>query len=247
MREQLKLLEELQRRDAHLQELEASRKALPEKMQSLKQNLVRMEALLQKEREGLADIEKFRREQETQLKIEEANITKAKAKQSQVRGGKEYSAAQRELEATRRTVSEREEEILKLIEAIDKSRKAIAAHEEDVARLREHVAQEEIPAMKELERIEREAAEDKRERELIAAKVEPELLKKYGTIRMRRGLALAPVVQGVCQGCHMAIPPQLYNVLQRADSVETCPNCHRLVYWDQVFKDEELEREEASS
>ncbi|MBA3503878.1 MAG: hypothetical protein H0T65_26190, partial [Deltaproteobacteria bacterium] len=34
----------------------------------------------------------------------------------------------------------------------------------------------------------------------------------------------------VCQGCHMALPPQLNNILARMESIETCPRCSRLVY-----------------
>ena len=61
--------------------------------------------------------------------------------------------------------------------------------------------------------------------------------KKYSAIRMRRGLAMAPVKNGTCQGCNMNIPPQLYNVLQRGQTVETCPSCHRIIYWEEIMKD----------
>jgi predicted nucleic acid-binding Zn-ribbon protein len=38
------------------------------------------------------------------------------------------------------------------------------------------------------------------------------------------------VVGNTCRGCNRHIPPQLNIVLQRANSVETCPNCHRIIY-----------------
>jgi predicted nucleic acid-binding Zn-ribbon protein len=37
----------------------------------------------------------------------------------------------------------------------------------------------------------------------------------------------------------MNIPPQLYNVLQRGVSVETCPSCHRIIYWEEIMKDDQ--------
>jgi hypothetical protein len=58
---------------------------------------------------------------------------------------------------------------------------------------------------------------------------------------MRRGLALAPVSNGTCRGCNMNIPPQLFNVLQRGTTIETCPYCHRIIYWDELMKDPEAE------
>jgi predicted CXXCH cytochrome family protein len=55
-------------------------------------------------------------------------------------------------------------------------------------------------------------------------------MKRYERTLVKRGTALAPVLKGVCQGCHMAVPPQLNNILARMDSVEICPRCHRILY-----------------
>lgn len=244
MKDQLKLLEELQRHDARLQEHEAGVKALPEKLQLLKRDLDKVEGMLSLERQNLADTEKFRRDLEGQLKVDEANISKAKAKLAQVRTGKDYMAAQREMEATRKMTGEREEEILKLIEAIEVSKKSIDAHEKDVAELRAHVAREEEATNAKVAELTASVAGEHAERDLIAAKVKPDILKKYGTIRIRRGLAVVPVVKGVCQGCHMSIPPQLFNILQRAVTIETCPTCNRIIYWDQLMKERQLEEGE---
>lgn len=245
MREQLRLLEELQRYDARLQEFESSLKALPEKLQSMKNDLARVEGLLEKERQALAETEKWRRDQDQQLKADEAAIAKAKTKLQGVRTGKDYMAAQREIENTRKAVSDREEEILKLIEAIETSRKSIATHEADVVQLREHVAREEAATNEKVAELQQKAGAERAQRDVVAAKVSPNVIKRYGAIRIRRGLAVVPVVNGTCQGCHMTIPPQLYNTLQRGNSIETCPNCHRIVYWDQIMKDKELERGES--
>ena len=66
------------------------------------------------------------------------------------------------------------------------------------------------------------------------------LLKRYETIRAKRmGVGLALVVDGSCQGCNMKLPPQLYNILQRANTVEQCPSCSRLMVWDHLIKQDE--------
>ncbi len=41
---------------------------------------------------------------------------------------------------------------------------------------------------------------------------------------------MSPVVGMTCRGCNRNVPPQLAIILQRADSIETCPNCHRIIY-----------------
>ena len=85
--------------------------------------------------------------------------------------------------------------------------------------------------------LEGKIAEVRAERDKLAATVKPEVLKRYGTIRMRRGLAVVSVRGGTCQGCNMNIPPQLYNTLQRGQTIETCPSCHRIIYWEDLMKD----------
>ena len=75
------------------------------------------------------------------------------------------------------------------------------------------------------------------ERDSLTRDVRPEVLKRYSGIRIRRGLAVVGVRNGTCQGCNMNIPPQLYNVLQRGTSIETCPSCHRIIYWEDLMKD----------
>ena len=57
MRDQLKRLEDLQRHDAKIQELENSLKAIPMKLAATENDLARVEGLLSTERNALGEIE----------------------------------------------------------------------------------------------------------------------------------------------------------------------------------------------
>jgi predicted nucleic acid-binding Zn-ribbon protein len=245
LKKQLALLEELQQHDARLQEEESALRTLPEKLQQKRNDLAKLEAIVARERQALADAERFKRDLESQLKSDEANAAKAKTKLQAVKTSKDYMAAQRELEATRRAISEREEEILKLIESVEAKKTAIAQMAKDVADLAAIVSEEEKVVEAKVAEVRARTAGERAARDAVAAKVRPDVLKKYGSIRMRRGLAVVPVVKGVCQGCHMSIPPQLYNLLQRGTSVETCPQCNRIIYWDQLMAEKKLEAGES--
>jgi predicted nucleic acid-binding Zn-ribbon protein len=35
---------------------------------------------------------------------------------------------------------------------------------------------------------------------------------------------------GVCTGCQMALPPQLFIQVQKVDELHQCPQCHRYVF-----------------
>ena len=74
------------------------------------------------------------------------------------------------------------------------------------------------------------------ERDAARGQVDKQWLKTYDSLVGKKGYAVAPVVKGVCQGCHMTLPPQLNNILARMESIETCPRCARLVYRKELLE-----------
>jgi predicted nucleic acid-binding Zn-ribbon protein len=238
LRDQLRRLEELQRHDAKIQELENSLKAIPAKLAATESDLARVEALLATERQALTETERYYAEQKGLVTDDEQQVAGAKHKLSQAKNSKEYMAAQREIEQRRESLTARETEISKLVEAVDAKKKLLADRASDVQALKDSILKDRDAARSRVEEIEGKIAELRRERDKLASDVRPDVLKRYGSIRMRRGLAVVSVRNGTCQGCNMNIPPQLYNVLQRGISIETCPSCHRIIYWEELMKDQ---------
>lgn len=237
MRDQLKLLEELQRHDARMQELEGVMKELPQKLTAAETAISELERLLARERSELNDTEAFRKSQEDDQREAEQLLTKAKAKLSQVKNLRESNAVQRELETTRRQIDSRDEEVQKLAAALSQQRDKITEHEATLVQEREALVGQREAVSKRLSEIESQIVEAKVAREATAKLVRPDVLRKYGTIRMRRGMAVVAVKDGTCRGCNMNIPPQLYNVLQRGSSLELCPNCNRIIYWAKLLEE----------
>jgi uncharacterized protein len=237
LRDQLKKLEELQKFDAQIQELTGALQAIPAKLDATKNDLARVEGLLNNERSQLAETQRYHTEQKDLVLTDEEHLNSAKSKQSAAKNTKEYAAAQRELDITRESLANRQTEITKLVEAIQAKEKLLAERDADVKTLRASVEKDGEQAKARMAEIDGKIAALRSERDKIAASVRPDVLKRYGNIRMRKGLALAPVSGGTCRGCNMNIPPQLFNVLQRGNSVETCPYCHRIIYWEELMKD----------
>ena len=238
LRDQLKRLEELQRYDAQIQELTNAHKAIPAKLVASQTDFSRVETLLESERAQLAESQRYYSEQKNQLQSDESTATGAKHKLSLAKNSKEYVAAQREMEATRDSVQTREQEIAKLIEAVQAKEKLLEERAAELEVLRKSLEKDAEVARKKMAEIDAKIAAIKVGRDKVAAGIRPDVLKRYGAIRMRRGLAITTVRNGTCQGCNMNVPPQLFNVLQRGTSIETCPYCHRIVYWENLMKDE---------
>ena len=238
MREQLKRLEELQTHDARIQELEGSLRAIPLKLAATQNDLARVEGLLGTERQALAETEKYYGEQKGLLTDDEVQVAGAKHKLAQAKNSKEYMAAQREIEQRREGLTSREGEIAKLVGAVDAKKKLLSERSDDVTALKESIAKDAEAAKVRMAEIEAQIVALRAERDKLAGEVNPEVLKRYASIRMRRGLAVVAVRNGTCQGCNMNIPPQLFNVIQRGQSIETCPSCHRIIYWVELMKEE---------
>ena len=74
-------------------------------------------------------------------------------------------------------------------------------------------------------------------RDEAAKGVETTLLKRYDRVVKMRGIAVVPLKGDDCGGCHMSLPPQLVNTILRHESIEACPQCHRLLYNDAMLEE----------
>jgi len=155
------------------------------------------------------------------------------------KNSKEYVAAQREIEQTRESVQSREGEVTKLVDAIQAKEKVLAERANELKALRASIDKDAEVAKGKMAEVQTKIDALQVQRNKIAAGIRPDYLKRYGAIRMRRGMAVATVRHGTCMGCNMNVPPQLYNVLQRGNTLETCPYCHRIVYWEELMKDKD--------
>lgn len=234
MRDQLKWLEELQKHDAKIKELNEALAAIPAKIKATESDLARVESLLASERAQLEDARKYLNEQRGLLEFEGHQVLAAKQKLSQSKNPREATAAQREIDQTREMSQSREGEIKKLVDAVTSKEAVLAERAGEVQGLKDVVEKDRQAAEGKLAEVRGEIEKLQSEREALAANVKPDVLKRYASIRNKKGSAVSPVRNGTCSACNMNIPPQLFNVLRRGNSIETCPYCHRIVFFDET-------------
>jgi hypothetical protein len=230
MREQLKALLELQNADAKVREIEKIIAGLPSKLDPVRRDLDKLEALLGAERAKLKDTETWRKDHLTAIERENDHLKNAKNKLSASKNGKEFNAANREVDHKRKSITDREAELKKISEAAVTSAAQLETRSKDVEALREQLLGNQASLIEETANMQEKLAAAVVERDAARNGVEPSWRKTYDALSAKRGYAVAPVVKGTCQGCHMALPPQLNNILARLESIETCPRCSRLVY-----------------
>jgi uncharacterized protein len=236
LRDQLVFLLQLQQSDVKVRELETAVNQLPAKLDPLRRDLAKLQGMLDVERAKLGETETWRKQQQDLLDREREALKVAQNKLQASKNTKEYGAASREVENKRKSISDRESELKKIVEASTASTTQLGSRDKDVEGLRTELANSEAAMADQIATLQAQLTEAKAVRDASRAEVEKQWLKIYDTLSQKRGYAVAPVVKGVCQGCHMALPPQLNNILARMESIETCPRCGRLVYRKELLE-----------
>ena len=241
MREQLRALVKLAEVDDSARDLDKELKALPAAMADMLGDLERLDALLEAERNEVKEAQQLQDAYGEQIALSTTGLSKAKAKGAKSRNAREVEMAEREMETIRRSIREREEEQLKLQEAIDTKEKSLADREVKLAEFRKLYEKEDAASKVRVTELEAERAKVTVGRDEIAAKIEGATLRRYERVRERYGSAVSEVIEGICQGCRVSIQPQVYIDLQRSEKLFECQQCYRVIYVREALEDAEAD------
>ena len=248
MKEKIKLLIALQDFDTRMGHILIQKKEGPEKIGRLQQRLTEVESQLAEETRQVEAYTRDRRETERKIEDAENKLKKADLKLSNIKSNKEYHAALKEIDELKRAKFLLEEKALEMMELLETLEAKCAASREQAAEMKRQFDMEREAVTRSLEALDQDFHVLENERHSLSQAVDTGLLRKYDTLRERKGgIAVSPVVRGVCQTCHLRIPPQEFNELIQGDKLMTCPNCTRLIYWgdDERYKTEEDAKNES--
>ena len=161
-----------------------------------------------------------------------ARVKDRQNKMMQVQTSREHQALLKEIEENKRLVKETEDRILQFIEQIEQLENEASALE-NLCSGEQLLLTEEIEKVnQEIQRIEEAKKSVLSTREAEAADLQGPYLKRYTMLLTKRdGLAVVAVTDSVCQGCHMALPPQQVIEVRKAEKFNLCPTCQRILYY----------------
>ena len=234
LKEQIKLLIELQSLDTHIFRFEDELESIPETIKKKEEEFKEKNSSLKKLEDDLKALVMKRKEREGDLEAKEGSIRKYQQQLNQVKTNKEYSALQEEIGRVKADNSIIEEAILNLFDEIDAGNKKIAK-EKDFLKSEEAAFNEEKKKLiEESNRIKTELDGLKKQRAELTAKVDKNILKKYERIiKNKDGLAVVTIADEACQGCFRVMPPQVVNEIKMNDELVFCENCARILYLDE--------------
>jgi predicted nucleic acid-binding Zn-ribbon protein len=210
------------------QAIKAEQSGLDERISAL----AKREALINELQENIEMQQRESRTLEGEMADKMSHVRDRQSKMMQVQTGREQTALLKEIEDAKKSAKENEEKIVAIMLSIEQLTTQITAEKNLLKGEKELVAEETNKVRANIETINKGKKEKDGLRSEQAVKIKGSVLRKYDTLRQRRnGLAVVNVVDGVCQGCFMSLPPQLFNRLLRGDELFDCPTCQRMIHY----------------
>jgi len=229
---QIEILASLQTVDREIKQHHGKKQGLLGELQAKEQEIQIKKRELVILSSALAETEKLRQEMDRVFQDEGKKATDRRMRMNRIKNSKELMALQREIDLIKQGNSEREEELIKLMEETDRANSEIKGKEEELAKLQAEWDREQEELRSQITGIDQAVSEAATRRQTIAAQIAGDLISRYELIFSRRGgTAVVEVTGGICQGCYMNVPPQLWNEIIRSEKVHLCPSCQRILHY----------------
>ncbi len=234
MLDEVRALMILQDRDRRLLALTKDLEKLPQEEARAKGKLAGDENAVKAAHAAVLDCEVRLKRLELDAGTRRTTIQRLKLQQFETRKNDEYQAIGNEIVRYEKDVDDLETRELELMEEMDAARavwkaaQAVCAHdrrlvEEDLAGIAER-----------RDRLEAQRREVAGERAVLAEAVPEAVLPLYERLmKSKGGLAVAPLHEGKCGGCHMKLIPSTVVAVQSGRQLARCEDCGRILYMEE--------------
>ena len=237
MKKNLLLLIKLQECDSQLVALSSKKTKLPEKIAKLDEEYMLFKEGIEQNKRKYDELKSRHIENESKIKKINEGMVKTKERMLEVKNNKEYQAMLKEIEVAESLRGDIETEIISILEGLDSLSILVKKDEEILAQRRKEYEAERESIEADLNAIGADVLSWEQQRSDLRKDVSADILSRYEKVKNRNnGVGVISVWKQVCNGCHMNIPPQLYNELQKTTDLLSCPNCNRIMYYQNMEK-----------
>lgn len=228
---ELNILVKLQEIETEIDSIKSLLATLPQRLERLDIELQEFGRAIEDEQERLNQLKQEYRAHESDAQMNLSRIEKSNEKLKSVKTNKEYQSSLKEIDDLQLINSKIEDEMINCLESMDNAEADIATKKEEYLDFSNKVNKEKNHLQQEFDQGKKKLSELDGDWKRISNMIEPDLLRTYHTVKEKVGRGTIVAVQNaVCQGCNLNIPPQMYNDLQRLESLMFCPHCQRIIY-----------------
>jgi predicted nucleic acid-binding Zn-ribbon protein len=174
--------------------------------------------------------EQGRLEHEVDSMTQKAGAEEKRLYDGSVANAKELEALQHEIANLKERRSRTEDTMIEQMERREDLDARAAEADAEVATTRARVEAIGGEAVRELAQIEADLVAKREEREALVPEIDEELLELYEDLRaQKKGIAVAALVDGICQACHEQLSAMELDKLKHTDGVRRCEYCRRIL------------------
>lgn len=232
MKSELQKLIALQELDIKIRQVEREIANLPNKKAEIENQFNAIAADYLEKKNRYETTLQERRQAELELKELEDKLEKYKQDLMRVKNEREYVSVLREIDVTKKAISAVETQILEKIEQLEQLEKELETLKPEVEVQRREFDAKIEECVSQIEKLKADLSTWQQQRQELVATVGRDILNRYNRLsQLRDGLALAEVRDGSCTACFMTIRPQAYADVRKGDTLITCDNCGRILYY----------------
>ena len=220
----------LQDRDCGIRRIHRELKDIPARKSEIEQRLSDHRAALEVAKQDLKL--EMARSQELEVEIEsiDERIAKLRTQQMELKTNQEFRAMESEIDTAQKEKNRLEEQGIEYMERIEAAEAEIREKEGALKSEQDDVNRDLNAMDQRTSNMEGELTDLESQRQDLAGEIDDNWLKRYTLIfENKKDKALVAVQHGVCAGCHMTLPPQLYHDVCKEDAMVVCNYCGRLL------------------
>lgn len=232
--EQIATLVKLQEIEIEISSIKKQLNTVDQRIEEVDKKLMDFNHTIEEQKSLINELNEKYRSYESDLQMHLDSIKKSEAKLTSVKTNKEYQSSLKEIDDLKRMNSKLEDDMIEFLDRIEEAESLLKTKTAEFSELESQLKTEKEIIQKEAEEGSLRLGNLEAEWETISGNIEAAMLATYNQIKENHAnkIGIVAVKDAVCQGCHMNIPPQMYNELQRGDSLKRCPICERIIYWE---------------
>ena len=247
MNDEMQALMILAEQDRLIFDLRRKLKQIPLQLADARRQLDAEQALLNEVKVPWEGWEKDIREKSATIQIAIDTTDKFEVHLKQVTTQQEYVAARKQIDEARRLSTRLEDEIKVLRAKQEEVNPRLGELQGHYDKVLESYREVEGEILKVKAALDAEVATHEKVKTEATRKLEPRTLAYYERLsKSGRFPALVSTVGGVCGGCSIALPPQVYNqLIANPNRYGTCSHCNRMLYYTPPEEGAEVESRSA--
>ena len=214
-------------------ELEQKKEESPKQLGSQEELLARMKKEYIEKNNEYEDV----KTKVGQLKLELDEAVKSREKgekgMDDIQTHREYEALEKQISEATEKENEVRKELQKEEKLLEEIKETLKINEDMIASQESDLASSKDSLNKELSSYDSELTKLKKDEDKITPDLDQEILFKFQRIIQRNSEGIVAVRNGVCTGCHMILPAQFANLVREGDSINFCPYCSRILFYEE--------------